>query len=163
MYLLHQRRQCSYMPCITAQTQLATYIVPVLMTMIKSHAAALWQSLDLTSVQPDSHTHMPVCGLLAKQGCAFDCRLYDDNVTNVGRVFFYYIWDVPIFVAMGLASGSLGAWFNTMHVGLVHLRAYYLPNTLKYRRLFEVGPAAESGRPSAWSIRPLMFLVDVIH
>lgn len=67
------------------------------------------------------------------------CRLYDDDVTNVGRVFFYYIWDIPIFVLMGMASGGLGALFNHMHVGLVHLRAYYLPVRLIYRRLIEVG------------------------
>lgn len=56
----------------------------------------------------------------------------------MGRAFYYHIWDLPIFILMGAAAGTLGAAFNHMHVGLVHLRAYYLPNRLKYRRLAEV-------------------------
>ena len=73
------------------------------------------------------------------------CRLYDDNVTEYGRIFYFYIWEVPIFLAMGMFAGVLGALFNSLHIKFAAFRAKYIPPRLVYRRLAEVGAAALLG------------------
>ena len=66
------------------------------------------------------------------------CRLYDDNQTEYGKIFYFYIWEVPIFLGMGVIAGLLGAAFNSFHIKCAAWRAQYVPPRLVYRRLGEV-------------------------
>ena len=66
------------------------------------------------------------------------CRLYDDNQTEYGEIFYFYIWEVPIFLGMGVLAGVLGAAFNSFHIKCAAWRAQYVPPRLVYRRLAEV-------------------------
>jgi hypothetical protein len=45
---------------------------------------------------------------------------------------------MPIFGAMGVAAGLLGAGFIRAHVAIAALRARYVPPRLPWRRLAEV-------------------------
>ena len=74
------------------------------------------------------------------QGCitTCPCRLYDDNQTEYGEIFYFYIWEVPIFLGMGVIAGLLGAAFNSFHIKCAAWRAQYVPPRLVYRRLGEV-------------------------
>ena len=65
-------------------------------------------------------------------------RLYDDNQTEYGEIFYFYIWEVPIFLGMGVIAGLLGGAFNSFHIKCAAWRAQYVPPRLVWRRLGEV-------------------------
>ena len=65
-------------------------------------------------------------------------RLYDDDLALYGARYYYRLWEMPIFGAMGVAAGLLGAGFIRAHVAIAALRARYVPPRLPWRRLAEV-------------------------
>ena len=40
---------------------------------------------------------------------------------------FYYVWDVPIFIGMGVMGGLMGAAFIKVNVKITQLRHRYVP------------------------------------
>ena len=65
-------------------------------------------------------------------------RLYDDNIALYGKRYYYYIWELPVFVLMGLFAGLLGAAFIRLNVRVTALRARWVPPRRPHLRLLEV-------------------------
>ncbi|KAK9843640.1 hypothetical protein WJX81_000756 [Elliptochloris bilobata] len=73
-----------------------------------------------------------------KFGVWRDLGLYDDNLALYGARYFYRVWEMPVFGAMGVAAGLLGAVYIRAHVRIAALRARYVPPRMPWRRLAEV-------------------------
>ena len=56
-----------------------------------------------------------------------DFGLYTDSLAFYGSRMFYYVWDVPIFLAMGAAGGLLGALWVHINIKITALRHRYIP------------------------------------
>ena len=65
-------------------------------------------------------------------------RLYDDNIALYGKRYYYYIWELPIFVVIGIVAGLLGALFVRLYVLCTRLRARFVPASSPRRRVIEV-------------------------
>jgi chloride channel 7 len=52
--------------------------------------------------------------------------------------YYYYIWELPVFVLMGVAAGLLGALFIRLNVRVTALRARWVPPRRPHLRLLEV-------------------------
>lgn len=87
---------------------------------------------------------MPLVSLIRCLG-----RLYDDNLALYGKRYYYYIWELPVFVAMGCAAGLLGAAFIRLNILATQLRARFIPPRKPLLRLLEV--TAVVGSPRAFS------------
>lgn len=68
------------------------------------------------------------------------CRLYDDNLALYGKRYFYYIWELPVHVIMGIVAGLLGSLFIKLNILTTKLRACYIPPRKPWLRLIEVIP-----------------------
>ena len=55
-----------------------------------------------------------------------------------GAHYFFYAWELPIFVAMGCVGGATGALWIRCNVAMTRLRARWVPARLVKRRLAEV-------------------------
>ena len=87
------------------------------------------------------HACGSMCGIVPSVDSAVSCalhRLYDDNLAAYGKVYFYYIWELPVFVLIGVLSGVLGAAFIQANMALTRLRARYVPPRRPHLRLAEV-------------------------
>ena len=73
----------------------------------------------------------------AGMGIHRDFGLYADNVTNYGEVFFYYFWEIPIFVLMGATGGLLGAVFVSLNIKITQIRQAYIPVRAPVKRHLE--------------------------
>ena len=51
-----------------------------------------------------------------------DFGLYTDSLAFYGARMFYYLWDVPIFMAMGAVGGVMGAGFCHFNVKVTQFR-----------------------------------------
>ena len=65
-------------------------------------------------------------------------RLYDDNLALYGKRYFYYVWELPVFVLMGVTAGLLGALFIKLNIRMTQLRARFIPPSKPRLRLMEV-------------------------
>ena len=65
-------------------------------------------------------------------------RLYDDNIALYGKRYYYYIWELPVFVLMGVLAGLLGALFIQLNIRVTALRARWVPPRRPHLRLLEV-------------------------
>ena len=65
-------------------------------------------------------------------------RLYDDNLALYGKRYFYYVWELPVFVLVGAVAGLLGALFISLNIRATALRARYVPPRQPRLRLVEV-------------------------
>lgn len=76
--------------------------------------------------------------LRAKLGITRDFGLYSDAHADYGRNFFYYLWEVPIFILIGALGGAIGALFIAINVQITRVRQRYIPVRCYNRRLVEV-------------------------
>jgi len=74
----------------------------------------------------------------ARFGIRRDLGLYDDNIALYGSKFWYYIWELPIYVFMGCIAGALGGWFIKLNIHFTSFRAKYIPASNRWRRFGEV-------------------------
>ncbi|KAK9808763.1 hypothetical protein WJX72_003174 [[Myrmecia] bisecta] len=73
-----------------------------------------------------------------KFGIRRDLGLYDDDIALYGSKYYYFIWELPVFVILGIIAGCLGALFIKLHVKFTAFRGQYIPPRLVNRRLCEV-------------------------
>ena len=66
-----------------------------------------------------------------------DCVL----LSTAGARYYFYAWELPIFVAMGCMGGLSGALWIRINVAMTRVRAQYVPARCVNRRLAEVIPA----------------------
>ncbi|CEF99187.1 Chloride channel, voltage gated [Ostreococcus tauri] len=74
----------------------------------------------------------------ARFGTHRDFGLYTDNEADYSRNYWWYFWEVPIFILIGACGGLLGAAFVKMNVRITKWRALHIPVTDKRKRLLEV-------------------------
>ena len=74
----------------------------------------------------------------ARFGTHRDFGLYTDSEADYSKNYWWYFWEVPIFVAMGVCGGLLGAAFVNLNVKITQWRAQYIPVTDRRKRLLEV-------------------------
>ena len=74
----------------------------------------------------------------ARFGTHRDFGLYTDSEADYSKNYWWYFWEVPIFVAMGLVGGLLGSAFVNLNVKITQWRARHIPVTNKRKRLLEV-------------------------
>lgn len=65
-------------------------------------------------------------------------RLYDDNLALYGKRYYYYVWELPVFVLMGVAAGLLGSAFIKLNIRATQLRARFVSPRKPWLRLLEV-------------------------
>ncbi len=51
-----------------------------------------------------------------------DFGLYSDSLAFYGSNMFYYVWDLPVFFAMGAVGGLMGALWVHVNVKVTALR-----------------------------------------
>ena len=74
----------------------------------------------------------------ARFGTHRDFGLYTDNEADYSKQYWWYFWEVPIFLLMGAAGGLMGSAFVNLNVKITALRAKYIPVGNKRKRLLEV-------------------------
>eukprot|EP00210_Caulerpa_lentillifera_P000973 g938.t1 len=74
----------------------------------------------------------------ARFGHQRDFGLYSDNDANYGSSYYYYIWEMPIFMTMAVICGLLGASFIWMNVKMTSWRHRYIPVSSAWKRTLEV-------------------------
>jgi len=74
----------------------------------------------------------------ARFGTHRDFGLYTDNEADYSKKYWWYFWEVPIFLLMGAAGGLMGSAFVNMNVRITAWRHRYIPVRNKLRRLLEV-------------------------
>eukprot|EP01025_Chloroclados_australasicus_P045910 TRINITY_DN5061_c0_g1_i3.p1 TRINITY_DN5061_c0_g1~~TRINITY_DN5061_c0_g1_i3.p1 ORF type:complete len:975 (-),score=102.89 TRINITY_DN5061_c0_g1_i3:1065-3989(-) len=67
-----------------------------------------------------------------------DFGMYNDIVADYGQVYHYYMWELPIFIVMGVGGGLLGAFFVWLNQHITRFRYKYIPVTKPVKRLIEV-------------------------
>lgn len=74
----------------------------------------------------------------AKFGRDRDFGLYADDKALYGDHLFYYFWEIPIFMLIGVIYGVLGAGFVWMNVQITTWRHKYIPVKAATKRTLEV-------------------------
>lgn len=69
----------------------------------------------------------PASILSAHFGRYRDFGLYTDSLAFYGSRMFYYVWDVPIFCAMGAVGGLMGALWVHVNVRVTAFRHRCIP------------------------------------
>eukprot|EP01025_Chloroclados_australasicus_P037565 TRINITY_DN3838_c0_g1_i4.p1 TRINITY_DN3838_c0_g1~~TRINITY_DN3838_c0_g1_i4.p1 ORF type:complete len:949 (-),score=77.27 TRINITY_DN3838_c0_g1_i4:197-3043(-) len=67
-----------------------------------------------------------------------DFGLYSDLLAYYGGVYHYYLWEIPLFILMGIGGGLLGAAFVKVNMFVTRFRSKYIPVTAGIKRLVEV-------------------------
>ncbi|KAL3138646.1 hypothetical protein ABBQ32_006406 [Trebouxia sp. C0010 RCD-2024] len=88
----------------------------------------------------------------ARFGIRRDLGLYDDSIALYGSRFWYYIWELPIYVIVGCVAGALGGIFIKLNIHFTAFRAKYIPSSNRWRRFGEVVFVA-------WLVATAWFLV----
>ena len=65
-------------------------------------------------------------------------RVHDTKIANAGAKYYFYAWELPIFVAMGCIGGLSGALWIRINIAMTRLRAQHIPTHAVRRRLAEV-------------------------
>ena len=76
--------------------------------------------------------------MFARLGADRDFGLYDDATANYGAQYWYYVWEIPIFVLMGMLGGLMGAAFIQLNVQITGWRLRRVPVTRPTKRALEV-------------------------
>lgn len=92
--------------------------------------------LTLHGLVEGRHTMFDVS--LAKLGNHRDFGLYSDGDANYGATFWYYVWEFPVFVLVGILGGLMGALFIHLNVKITMWRRRHIPVSNKMRRFYEV-------------------------
>ncbi|QDZ22769.1 chloride channel protein [Chloropicon primus] len=74
----------------------------------------------------------------AKLGNHRDFGLYSDGDANYGEAFWYYVWEFPVFVIVGILGGLMGALFIHLNVKITMWRRKHIPVDKRNRRFYEV-------------------------
>ena len=61
------------------------------------------------------------------------------HASCAGSKYFFYAWEIPIFVLMGCVGGLSGALWIRINIAMTRLRAQHIPARAVRRRLAEVG------------------------
>lgn len=77
----------------------------------------------------------------SKFGIRRDYGLYDDNKALYGKVYFYYLWELPIYAAMGIFGACMGVLFIKLNIAVSRLRGRFIPVLKRRRRIAEVKPS----------------------
>ena len=78
----------------------------------------------------------------ARFGRYRDFGLYADSLAFYGSRMFYYVWDVPIFCAMGCIGGGAGAAFVHLNVRVTAWRHAHIPAAKRWTRVAEAAGLA---------------------
>ena len=76
--------------------------------------------------------------MFARLGADRDFGLYDDATANYGAQYWYYVWEIPIFVLMGMLGGLMGAAFIQLNVRITGWRLRRIPVSRPAKRALEV-------------------------
>ena len=76
--------------------------------------------------------------LSVKLGLHRDFGLYNDSEANYGSQYWYYLWEVPMYVLLGVLGGLMGALFVRLNKALTKYRQRKIPVSQPFRRLLEV-------------------------
>ena len=76
--------------------------------------------------------------------------LYDDNKALYGKVYFYYLWELPIYAAMGIFGGCMGVLFIKLNIRVSRLRGRFIPVSKRGRRIAEVETSSLIATHSYW-------------
>ena len=88
-------------------------------------------------------------GILAsKFGIRRNFGLYDDNKALYGKVYFYYLWELPIYAVMGVFGGCMGSLYIKLQIFVSRLRGRYIPVAKRKRRIAEVAVPPHLPAPS---------------
>lgn len=67
-----------------------------------------------------------------------DFGLYNDDQAKYSQHFWWYVWEVPVFVAMGCFQGLMGALFVKLNARLTNWRRKHITVKQTHRRVAEV-------------------------
>eukprot|EP01023_Acetabularia_acetabulum_P017781 TRINITY_DN1891_c0_g1_i13.p1 TRINITY_DN1891_c0_g1~~TRINITY_DN1891_c0_g1_i13.p1 ORF type:complete len:840 (-),score=163.15 TRINITY_DN1891_c0_g1_i13:115-2634(-) len=74
----------------------------------------------------------------AMMGINRDFGLYNDAIADYGKSYHYYMWEMPIFIAMGVIGGIIGALFVSLNTIITKFRYKNIPVASPVKRLVEV-------------------------
>lgn len=74
----------------------------------------------------------------AQLGHERDFGLYSDDKALYGQKLYYFVWELPIFMALGVVCGLLGSMFVWLNVKMTSLRHKYIPVSSPLKRTIEV-------------------------
>lgn len=60
------------------------------------------------------------------------------NLDRGGWVFYFYLWETPAFLLLGMLGGAFGALFIALNVHVLKWRQKNVPATQPLRRVLEV-------------------------
>ena len=66
------------------------------------------------------------------------CFVSADNIALYGDKFWYFIWELPVYVVMGIIAGLGGGIFCNIYVHAAAFRSKHIPASKPWRRLGEV-------------------------
>ena len=94
---------------------------------IYRHGMTTWSALDLPAAGTAAHTRSvdPSLALqipLYKVQRPLFCTPPRRSLAFYGARMFYYVWDVPLFMAMGAVGGLMGAGMCHFNVKVTQLR-----------------------------------------
>ena len=61
-----------------------------------------------------------------------------DDIALYGDKFWYFIWELPVYVVMGIIAGLGGGIFCNIYVHAAAFRSRHIPASKPWRRLGEV-------------------------
>lgn len=87
----------------------------------------------LTGLQDDASNILSY-----RLGNSRDFGLYEEDVAVYGKEFFYFLWEIPLFILIGAGGGLFGALFVKLNVNLTYFRRKLVPQGKPLLRLIEV-------------------------
>ncbi len=84
-------------------------------------------------VAPEHHLSARLCEY---SECAASCA--STRFVIAGARYYFYAWELPIFVAIGCGGGLSGALWIRINIAMTRVRAQYVPARCVRKRLAEV-------------------------